>query len=135
VAVWPSCGDGLLSICLVAGAATIALLASEMTLAWDHSVERIRWEEDWRARPAGLELLEARVRGSGAGMDPPPEAQFRDGWWRWRPALSSLREVTLRRSGATADWRICRAGQCEPIGRFVPLDADPVILKPCDPGR
>ena len=122
-----------MSLCLVVGAATIALLASEMTLAWDHSVEHIRWEEDWRAGPDGLELIEARVRGSGAGMDPPPEAQFRDGWWRWRPTLPPLREVTLRRSGATADWRICRAGQCEPIGRFVPPDADPVILKTCDP--
>jgi hypothetical protein len=107
------------------------LLASEITLAWDHSVEHVRWEEDWRAGLAGLELVEARVRGSGAGMDPPPEAQFRDGWWRWRPALPPLPEVVLRRSGATADWRICRTGECEPIGRLVPRDADPVILKPC----
>ena len=129
----PPHGGTPLSLCLIAGAATVALLASEITLAWDHSVEHIRWEEDWRAGSAGLELVEARVRGSGAGMDPPPEAQFRAGWWRWRPALPPLPDVVLRRSGATADWRICRAGECKPIGRFVPPEADPVILKPCSP--
>ena len=50
-------------LCLVAGSAIVPLLASAITLAWTHSVERIAWEEagvgvvpriganvDWHAR-------------------------------------------------------------------------------------
>jgi hypothetical protein len=33
----------------------------------------------------GLELVQARVKGSGAGMEPPPEARLVDGWFQWQP--------------------------------------------------
>src|SRR5690606_23223998 len=62
-----SIGGGPLVICLVAGKVIAPLMAGAMTLAWTHSVENIAWEEDWRATPAGLEIVEARVKGSGAG--------------------------------------------------------------------
>jgi hypothetical protein len=101
-------------------------------LAWTHSVEKIVWEEDWRAGPAGLELVEARVRGSGAGMEPPPEARLVNGAWIWRPALPPQREVVMRRSGATADWRICISGQCRPMEAYVTAEADPVVMKVCE---
>jgi len=39
----------------------------------------------------------------------------------------------LRRSGATADWRVCMAGQCRPMGDLVPKGADPVVLTLCPP--
>jgi len=107
-------------------------MAGAITLAWTHSVEKIPWEEDWRLGQNGLELVEARVRGSGAGMDPPPEARFVDGSWAWRPAVPPLREVVMRRSGATADYRICIAGQCRPMEDLVPADADPVTLTACE---
>ena len=119
-------------LCLVAGSATVPLLASAITLAWTHSVERIAWEEEWRSTPAGLELVEARVRGSGAGMDPPAEARFVDGAWAWRPGLPPQRAIVMRRSGATADWRVCIAGHCRPMAGYVPADADPVVLTGCD---
>jgi hypothetical protein len=119
------------SLCLAAGALTAALLANSVTLSWTHSVEKTTWEEDWALGPRGLELVEARVQGSGAGMEPPAEARFIGGWWRWRPLLPALPEVTLRRSGATADWRLCIAGECQPIGRYLPADADPVVLRSC----
>jgi hypothetical protein len=107
-------------------------MAGAVTLVWAHSVEKILWEEDWRRGPAGLELVEARVRGSGAGMDPPPEARFVNGSWAWRPALPPLKEVVMRRSGATPDYRVCIAGQCRPMGDFVPAGADPVVLAACE---
>ena len=72
-------------ICLLAGSAIAPLMAGAITLAWTHSVEKIVWEEDWRSTPAGLELVEARVRGSGAGMEPPPEARLVNGVWSWKP--------------------------------------------------
>jgi hypothetical protein len=118
-------------ICLVAGAKIAPLLAGAITLAWTHSVEKTLWEEDWRAGPAGLELVEARVQGSGAGMEPPPEARLVNGSWRWRPSLAPQRQIVMRRSGATADWRICIAGQCLDMNSYVPADSDPVIMQVC----
>jgi hypothetical protein len=122
-------------ICLVAGSKIAPLLVSAITLAWTHSVQKTVWEDDWRAGPAGLELVQARVQGSGAGMDPPPGAWLADGMWRWRPELPPQAEVVLRRSGATSDWRICIAGQCRDMGSYVPPEADPVLMKICEDPR
>lgn len=119
-------------ICLLAGSKIAPLLAGAITLAWTHSVEKTTWEEDWRATPAGLELIEARVQGSGAGMDPPPGARLVDGTWRWRPDLAPQSEIVMRRSGATADWRICIAGHCRTMDSYVPADADPVVMRVCE---
>lgn len=118
-------------ICLVAGKVVAPLMAGAMTLAWTHSVEKIAWEEDWRATPAGLELMEARVKGSGAGMEPPPNARLVNGSWIWKPNLPLQAEVVMRRSGATADWRICIKGKCQPMEVYVPPRADPIVMKPC----
>ncbi|MEE1657479.1 DUF1850 domain-containing protein [Microvirga sp. CF3062] len=107
-------------------------MAGAITLAWTHSVEKIVWEEDWRSGPAGLELVEARVRGSGAGMEPPPEAKLLNGVWSWKPNLPPQAQVIMRRSGATADWRICVSGQCRPMGAYVPPEADPIVMKVCE---
>lgn len=119
-------------ICLAAGALSISLGVSEFTLAWRHSVQKTRWEEDWRATPAGLDLTEARIEGSGAGMDPPDGARLIDRFWRWKPDLPPQRQIILRRSGATADYEICIAGRCKPMGDYLPLDADPVSIQGCD---
>lgn len=119
-------------ICLIASKVIAPLMAGAITLAWMHSVEKIVWEEDWRSGPNGLELVEARVRGSGAGMEPPAEARFVNGVWAWRPAVPPQQEVVMRRSGATADWRICISGQCRPMEAYVPAEADPVVMKACE---
>jgi hypothetical protein len=119
-------------ICLAAGAVIVPLLSDAITLAWTHSVEKILWEEDWRSGPQGLTLVEARVRGSGAGMEPPPEARFVNGAWAWKPAIPPQREIVMRRSGATADWRICIAGTCRPMEAYVPPQADPVAMRACE---
>lgn len=120
-----------MSLCLAAGALVVALGRGEITLGWRHSVQKTLWEEVWRETPAGLEIVEARIEGSGAGMDPPDGARLVEGFWRWRPVLPQLREVAMRRSGATADWRICIDGQCRPMSDYLPADADPVTLKIC----
>jgi hypothetical protein len=137
-----------MNLCLAAAGLVVNLGTSSMTLAWTHSVQKTVWEEDWRATAKGLVLVEARVQGSGAGMDPPPEARFTHGVWAWTPHLPPLPEVVLRRSGATADWRVCTSAPtdklgasapsvaasgraCRPMSRLVPADADPVRLIPC----
>lgn len=101
------------------------------TLAWTHSVQKTEWEEDWRIDGATLTIVEARVEGTGAGMEPPPEARFDGRFWRWKPAVPPLPKVILRRSGATADWRLCVNGRCEPMGKALPPDIDPVVLSAC----
>src|SRR4051794_24158547 len=120
-------------LCLFAGGMLAAKLAgvAVFTLAWTHSVEKIAWEEDWRGLPDGLGLLEGGGQGSGAGMDPAPDATFSGGVWRWKPAVPPLAEVVLRRSGAIADWRLCTSGSCRSMGELVDMKADPVILRPC----
>ena len=120
-----------MELCLLAGASIVRLGVVALTLAWTHSVEKIPWQEDWRLTPQGLVLTESRVRGSGAGMEPPPGAKFDGQWYRWKPDLPPLPEVVLRRSGKAGDWRVCRAGKCIAMGTLVPADADPIAMKDC----
>lgn len=121
-----------MSLCLAAGALVVALGSGEVTLGWRHSVQKTLWQEVWRETPEGLRLTEARVQGSGAGMDPPEGAKLSDGFWRWTPNLPPLREVVMRRSGATADYQICVAGTCRGMDSYVPAEADPVTLRRCE---
>jgi hypothetical protein len=124
-------------LCLAVGALTAKLAISSFTLAWTHSVEKQAWQEDYRVTAAGLVLDEARIKGSGAGMDPPQGAVLRGGWWHYRPNLPPLPRLILARSHAVADWRLCVAGSCRPLGTYLP-DADgetesetPAALYPC----
>jgi hypothetical protein len=104
-----------------------------LTLAWTHSIEKIRWEEDYRATPAGVVLLEDRIQGTGAGMEPPPDAKFDGKWWRYNPHVAPLSQVVLRRSGMTVgDWQVCIDGTCKAMGDYLPdPKADPVTLTTC----
>jgi hypothetical protein len=114
----------------VAGGASLHLAVAAFTLAWTHSVERVRWEEDWTVGPAGLSLVEARVQGSGAGMDPGPDARLEGGWWRWRPGLPPQPEVVLAASGATGGgWTLCAGGTCRELGGAA---GGPLRLYACD---
>ena len=106
-----------MSLCILAGGKTTIMAVSAFTLAWTHSVERTTWEEDWLVTPAGLELVEARIKGSGAGMEPPDDAILLDGWWVYRPSVPPRKEVTLAASGATmSGWRLCAEGHCRALG-------------------
>lgn len=122
-----------MSVCFIAGAVTKALQVTAFTLVWTHSVERTDWQEDWRVSQDGLMLVEARIKGSGAGIDPPPDVRLIDGWWRWNPAPVTRGEVVLGHSGAAGDWRICMAGTCAPLHRTIGADPTegPVIMRRC----
>ncbi len=120
-----------MELCLLAAGATIRLGTLVLTLAWTHSIEKTRWEEDWRLTAAGLVVEEDRIQGTGAGMEPPPDARFDGKWWRYKPALAPLPSVVLRRSGATEDWSICIDGRCRTMGSYVGATSDPVTLTSC----
>jgi hypothetical protein len=102
-----------LSLCVTAGAASLVLATQAFTLAWTHSVEKTEWREHWAVTADGLALTEAWIKGSGAGMEPPPDAARRDGWYVYRPAVAPLATLRLAVSGATGDdWRLCTDGDC-----------------------
>ncbi|BCH32763.1 hypothetical protein MesoLjLc_46930 [Mesorhizobium sp. L-8-10] len=67
-------------VCIVAGGKAVAFAAAVFTLAWTHWVEKSRWQERWVSTSQGFVLEEARVQGSGAGMEPGEDA-CREGDW------------------------------------------------------
>jgi hypothetical protein len=124
-----------LSLCLASAGVAKALSLAAFTLVWTHSIEKVDWQEDWRVTPAGLELVQARVKGSGAGMEPPPEARLVDGWFTWRPARRALAEVALGNSGAAGEWRLCADGHCRTLSDILEhtVGANVTIMRACEP--
>ena len=119
-----------LALCIIASGKTTVLAASAFTLAWTHSVEKTRWAEDWRVTPAGLELVAARVEGSGAGMEVPEGAVLDGGVWTYRPRLPPQPSLLLASSGATGEgWELCVAGGCLTIGD---APGTPVEIRGCE---
>jgi hypothetical protein len=118
----------LIGLCVLAGEGVVRLAVAAFTLGWTHSVERTAWEEDWRVTAAGLEIVEARIQGSGAGMEPPDGARLEGGWWVYAPDLPVLPELVLGASGATAAWSLCAEGECMAFGG----EARPLRLWACE---
>lgn len=122
-------------LCLALGAAIVALGVDTADLRWTHSVQKTEWRETWQATAEGLQLEQAAVQGSGAGMDPGPDAVLRDGFWVWQPKLPPQPELVLTRSAYTgSDWSICPVkSDCRPLGSYFPgIAADQAVtLKPC----
>lgn len=138
-----------LGICLalagsVPGAAdpSVFVPAQRFTLAWTHSIERVRWEEDYEVHAATaaaepvLRAVASRVRGSAAGMEPGPDAVLRDGWYHYRPAQLEHAGLWLTRSAYTADYELCLPGAaCRPLAAWLPSDGWRTRLMPCRGGR
>lgn len=120
-------------ICLAAGALAASIAANSFTLAWMHSIEKIRWEEDWHVAGSRLVLDEARIRGTGAGMEPPPDAVLKNGVWRYRPRLPPQTVLRLTHSPYTSGYELCSAGHCRPLAAYLPGIADDVVIEvaPC----
>ncbi|MFN4156062.1 MAG: DUF1850 domain-containing protein [Paracoccaceae bacterium] len=102
--------------CLVAGALVLALAGPGFTLHWTHSVEKTEWVEEWRVQPHSLRLSQARIKGSGAGMEPGQGAVLHSGWWVWSPG-TEVPVLHLAASGATgAGWLLCDGVICHELG-------------------
>jgi hypothetical protein len=106
-------------VCLAAGALAAMLPISQFTLAWTHSIEKIRWEEDWRVVAGKLVIDEARIAGTGAGMEPPPDAKLVNGVWHYKPAVAPLAQVDLAHSPYTKEYEICAQGRCTPMSQLL----------------
>ncbi|EKT4454808.1 DUF1850 domain-containing protein [Pseudomonas putida] len=110
----------MIGLCLgLAGVAWVSLPLHDFTLAWQHSIEKIRWEEGYRLTPAGLMLMEARVHGNGAGMEIPDDAQLRDGAWVYHPQLPPLQPLHAGRTPEAGDYEVCTADGCRPLSYWL----------------
>jgi hypothetical protein len=126
----------MIALCLIAGTvvASLPLPGNAFSLRWTHSVEKVEWQEDYGVTLAGLSLREARIRGSGAGMEPPDGAVLKNGWWVYRPEIAPLARLTLAASGHTDDHWLCVQDDCRPLSALTG-GAGPVTLEPCETSR
>ena len=110
----------MISLCLgLAGAVWASLPVPAFTLAWTHTIEKVRWEEDYRVTPEGLLLGEARVRGNGAGMEIPDGAELRDGSWHSRRQLPPLQPLRVGRTPEAGDYQLCFDGACHALSEWL----------------
>ena len=128
-------GGGGLSLCLASLGVVKTLSLAAFTLVWTHSIEKTAWQGDWRITPQGLELVQARIKGFGAGMEPPPDARLVDGWFQWQPKRALMPEVILGNSGAAGEWRLCTDGNCQTLSDIFghSIGANVTRMSACDP--
>ena len=117
-----------MSLCLVGAGVAVSIAAQAFSLSWTHTTEKTEWREEWRVEGEELVLQKAGVKGSGAGMEPPPEAQLEGGFYVWRPETRES-VLTLRRDPHAGDWTLCAEGRCDPIDAWIGVEADPVEIR------
>lgn len=113
----------------LAGVMWAELPVAEFTLAWQHTIEKIRWEEDYRVTQEGLVLGEARIKGSGAGMEIPADAQLHEGSWHYQRHLPPLQPLRLGRAPEAGDYQLCFDERCQPMSDWIgtPQAARPAV--------
>ena len=119
------------ALCLVAGLFHASIPLRAFTLRWQHSIEKIEWAEDYEVVGALLHLSQARIRGSGAGMEPPDDAVLVDGVWHYSLADPWRREVVLARSEFVPDYELCIDGQWHRMSDWIPVSAGATTLAAC----
>ena len=124
----------MIALCLSAGALHVALHTQSFTLAWMHSVEKIRWEEDWSIEGKNLHLTSARIQGMGAGMEPPLGAILKNGAWHYTPNMLPLKSVILTHSPYTKEYELCIDLTCKPLSTYLPNleETTTITLEVCE---
>lgn len=122
-------------LCIATAASVVTLSASSFTLAWTHSIEKVRWEEDYRVEGPRLRAVEARVMGSAAGMEPAAGARLEGGWWHYEPALAWHDELRLTRSAYAAEYELCFDGRCRSLAQIAPQEDGVTRVYPCERKR
>jgi hypothetical protein len=128
-----ACGGIGVNLCLLSAGVVKTLSLAAFTLVWIHSVEKTAWQEDWRVTREGLELVQARIKGSGAGMEPPPDARLVDGWFQWQPRQPPMPQLVLANSGVAGEWRLCAKGRCRTLSEIFggPVGVNVTTMRPC----
>jgi hypothetical protein len=110
---------GLAALCLAAGAQHAVIPTEHFTLRWQHSIEKVEWDEDYVVAGDLLMLSGARIRGSGAGMEPPATARLDHGVWHYRVPDPWRREVVLARSDFVRDYELCIDARCRSMAQWI----------------
>ncbi len=120
-------------ICITLALSSSVLLAlpSPLTLAFEHSVEKTRIEEDYERHGDTLVLTEVRTRGPAAGIEPPAHARFADGWWRYRPALGPLPRSLFANTLQPNGYEVCLAGRCTRLSEHIGDEQRLLVMAPC----
>lgn len=122
-----------MSLCVASAGIVKSLSVAAFMLSWVHSVEKTEWQEDWTVTPQGLAMTQARVKGSGAGMEPPADATLSDGWYRWTPRLAPLPQLVLGNSAVAGEWTLCINGRCQLLSDILGRPAiDVATISACD---
>lgn len=119
------------ALCIVVGTALVSIPAQRFTLRWQHTVEKVLWEEDYVVAGEWLYLSGARVQGSGAGMEPPQDALRVGTAWHYRPESRWHRAVNLARSAIGRDYELCIDDVCRPMSGWIPGAPAATTLSPC----
>ena len=115
-----------------AAATTATVVTPHFTLRWQHSIEKTAWEEDYVVAGDWLLLSGARIHGSGAGMEPPPDAFLYGGVWHYRVPDPWRRSLVLARSEFVRDYELCLDGAgCQPLERWIAVSAGTTTLRAC----
>ena len=122
---------GALALCLTSVGSQYAPLSAHIpfareartfSLEWTHSIEKTQWFEHWEVVAAPqphLRLLRARIEASGAGMEIPDNAIFRNGGYEY-PVNQDLPSVTLSHSPFAAQAALCVGKRCRPLADWLP---------------
>ena len=121
-----------MGLCVTLVGKTITIAATIFSLSWTHSVEKTQWQEDWAVVDKELVLQRARVKGSGAGMDPGDGSALEAGWWVWNPVLPPVKELNLASSGETiSGWKLCH-GSVGTCIEFTESGSEPIRVEACE---
>lgn len=96
--------------------------ATHFSLEWTHSIEKTQWLERWQvvASPKPyLRLLNARIEASGAGMEIPDNAIWRNGGYEYA-VNQDMSSVTLSHSPFTTQAQLCVGHRCRPLADWLP---------------
>lgn len=129
----------VLGVCLALAStpdSQVFIPVNEFTLAWDHSIEKVRWEENYsviKNKDNQVQLVAniARIKGSAAGMEPPTDAILNKGWYEYQPDRHPSVPLRLTRSGFTADYDFCTDNSCNEMELLLATDGGVTLLYPC----
>lgn len=116
-------------LCIAAGKLLAVVPVASFTLAWTHSIEKTRWEEDWQIEGRQLRIHEARIMGSGAGMEPPDGAWLKAGVWHYHPKTAPNDQFLLSHSPHTGGYELCIARDCRPLAGLLPGIGDNATIE------
>ena len=71
------------------------------------------------------------IQGSGAGMEPPPDAVLQGGVWHYRVADPWRRSLVLARSEFVRDYELCVHDHCQPLSHWIAVAAGTTTLQAC----